>query len=254
MSGRFVGRGVLVTAAGHGIGRASARRFAAEGARVAVSDLRGDAARETAELCRAAGGVAEPFTADASSPEDVAALVAGAVAAVGEIDVVHGNAGVMLPGSVLEQTPEEWDRTFAVNVRSGFLVARAVLPAMLERGRGTIVLTASTSGLVGDAGVAAYNASKAAVISFTRHLTAEYASAGIRANCVCPGWIETGFNDPIFARDPGLDEDALVASAVPCARQGTADEVAAVVAFLASDDAAYVHGQALAVDGGLTVV
>ena len=251
---RFADRVVLVTAAGHGIGRASATRFAAEGARVAVSDMRAEAACETAELCRAAGSTAEAFGADASSAEEVAAMVAAATEALGPIDIVHGNAGVMLPGSVLEQTIDEWEQTFAVNVRSGFLVARAVLPGMLARGSGTLVFTASTSGLVGDAGVAAYNASKGAVISFTRHLTAEYAHAGIRANCVCPGWIKTGFNDPIFDRDRTLDEDALVASAVPCGRQGSAEDVAAAVAFLASDDASYIHGHALVVDGGMTVV
>jgi meso-butanediol dehydrogenase / (S,S)-butanediol dehydrogenase / diacetyl reductase len=251
---RFDDRVVLVTGAGHGIGRASAMRFASEGARLAVSDLRAEAARETAELCRAAGAVAEPFPADASEADEVAAMVAAATDALGPIEILHGNAGVMLPGSVLEQTLEEWEKTFAVNVRSGFLVARAVLPGMLERGGGTLVFTASTSGLVGDAGVAAYNASKGAVISFTRHIAAEYAHAGIRANCVCPGWINTGFNDPIFARDRTLDEDALVSAAVPCGRQGSAEEVAAAVAFLASDDAAYIHGHALVVDGGMTIV
>ncbi len=251
---RFAGRTVLITATGHGIGRACARRFASEGARVAVSDIDGEAARETADLCRRAGATAEAFTADAASPADVGALVAEAGDRLGPIDVLHSNAGVLLPGTVLDQTLEDWERTFAVNVRSGFLLARAVLPGMLERGRGAIVLTASTSGLVGDAGVAAYNASKAAVISLARHLTAEYAGRGIRANCVCPGWIKTGFNDPIFQRDPGLDEDAVVASAVPCGRQGTAEDVAAAVAFLASDDAGYIHGHALVIDGGLTVV
>lgn len=245
---------MLLTAAGHGIGRACAQRFAAEGARVAVSDLRGDAAEETAELCRAAGAQAWATGADASSPDDVERLVREAVAALGAIDVVHSNAGLLIPGTVLDQKIEDWERTFAVNVRSSFLAARATLPGMLERGRGVIVNTASTSGLVGDAGVAAYNASKAAVISFTRHLTAEYASRGIRANCVCPGWIETGFNDPIFDAAPELDEDELVRAAVPAARQGSAGEIAAAVAFLASDDASYVYGHALVVDGGLTVV
>jgi meso-butanediol dehydrogenase/(S,S)-butanediol dehydrogenase/diacetyl reductase len=251
---RFEGHTVLLTAAGHGIGRACAQRFAAEGARVAASDLDAGAAAETAELCRAAGAEAWSTGADASSPEDVERLAREAVAALGSIDVLHNNAGVLIPGSVLDQQLEDWERTFAVNVRSCFLVTRAVLPAMLERGRGVIVNTASTSGLIGDAGVAAYNTSKAAVISFTRHLTAEYAGRGIRANCVCPGWIKTGFNDPIFAADPELDEDGLVHAMVPARRQGSAEEVAAAVAFLASDDAAYVNGHALVVDGGLTVV
>lgn len=251
---RFDGRGVLLTAAGHGIGRACAQRFAAEGARVFVSDIDDDAAARTAELCRAAGGEVWHASADAASPDDVARLVSDATAALGAVDVLHSNAGVLIPGTVLDQRLEDWERTFAVNVRSAFLVARTVLPAMLERGRGVIVNTASTSGLIGDAGVAAYNTSKAAVISFTRHLTAEYASRGIRANCVCPGWIATGFNDPIFESQPQLDEDELVRASVPAARQGAAEEVAAAVAFLASDDASYVYGHALVVDGGLTVV
>lgn len=251
---RFEGRTVLLTAAGHGIGRACAQRFAAEGARVAVSDLRGNAAEETAALCCEAGAEAWAWAADASSPDDVERLVRDAGAALGPIDVLHNNAGVLIAGSVLDQSLEDWDRTFAVNVRSAFLVTRAVLPTMLDRGRGVIVNTASTSGLVGDAGVAAYNTSKAAVISFTRHLTAEYAGRGIRANCVCPGWIKTGFNDPIFHADPSLDEDGLVRATVPAQRQGSAEEVAAAVAFLASDDASYLYGHALVVDGGLTIV
>jgi len=141
-----------------------------------------------------------------------------------------------------------------VNVRGAFLVVRAVLPGMIQRRRGTIVLTASTSGLVGEPGLAAYDASKAALVNLTRQLAAEYSPLGIRVNCVCPGRINTGFNDPVLASQSDAAVDAMVQSAVPMRRQGKAEEIAAAVAFLASGDASYVTGHALVVDGGLTAV
>jgi NAD(P)-dependent dehydrogenase (short-subunit alcohol dehydrogenase family) len=254
MRRRLEGRVALVTGAGHGIGRATALRLGEEGARVAVVDLDGERADETAALVGEDGGDGAAWAADVADPERVATVVAAVVARWGRIDILHSNAGVLLPGSALDQTLEDWDRTFAVNVRATFLVARAVLPVMREAGGGAIVNTASTAGLLGEAGIAAYCASKGAVVNLTRQLAVDFARDGIRVNCVCPGWIDSGFNVPILE---GVSDEELAEAihrSVPMGRQGVPEEIAAVVAFLVSDDAAYVTGQALAVDGGFTAL
>lgn len=251
MMSRFENKVVLVTGAGHGIGRASARRFAAEGATVVVVDMNRDTAEETQDLIKADGADAVAVQADVANERAVATLVSRALEVRGRIDVVHNNAGRLTRGSVHELAVEEWDRTFDVNIRSIFLICRAVLPGMLERGNGVIVNTSSASGLVGDQGTPAYNASKAAVINLTRQMAADYSRRGIRVNCVCPGWVPTGFNDPVVEGMSESDLREVVGATVPLGRQAEPEEIAAAVAFLASDDASYVVGHALVVDGGL---
>jgi len=248
---RFEQKVVVVTGAGHGIGRASALRFAREGGQVVVVDVNGDSAAETVGLIVEGGGAAHALAVDVSDERAVDGLGAEVAAHHGRVDVLHNNAGRLRAGSVTELAVEEWDRTFAVNVRSMFLVSRALIPLMRPRG-GAIVNTASTSGLVGEMGIPAYNSSKGAVVNLTRQLAADYTREGIRVNCVCPGWIPTGFNDPVLEGLTDEEVEAMVVATVPMGRQGTPEEIAAAVAFLASDDATYVTGHALVVDGGLT--
>jgi len=254
MSRRFADKVLVVSGGGHGIGRATAERIGAEGARVAVLDLRRAAAEETVELRERAHVEAAAFEADCADPVTVGSTIAAVLERFGRIDVLHSNAGVLLPASAAEQSVETWDRSFEVNVRAYFLLARAVLPGMLERGSGAIIATASTSGVVGEAGLAAYCASKAAVINLTRQMAVDYAGSGVRVNCVCPGWIDTGFNDPVLADVSDEELAELVDTFVPLKRQGRPEEISACVAFLASDDASLVNGHALVADGALTAM
>ena len=250
---RFEGKTVVVTGAGHGIGRASAVRFASEGANVAVIDVRGAEAQQVADEITLAGFTARSYHADVADPDQVADVVARIAADFGGIDVLHSHAGRLRAGTVGETDLEEWNRTMSVNVTSMFLMVRAVVPLMRARSGGAIVTTGSISGLFGEPALAVYTASKAAVVNLTRSLAIDYARTGIRVNCVCPGWVDTGFNNPQFEHD-GLTEEEiaeLIDRTVPMGRQGLPEEMAAAAAFLASDDASYITGQTLVVDGGL---
>src|ERR1019366_7392565 len=250
--GRFDGKTVMVTGSAHGIGRASALRFASEGANAAIVDTRASEGERVAEKCALVGGMSLAYQADVSDADQVSDVIARIVNDFGGIDVLHSHAGRLRAGTVEETDLEEWNRTFAVNVTSMFLVIRSVIPIMQSRG-GAIVTTGSISGMFGEPALAAYTASKASVVNLTRSLAIDYARRGIRVNCVCPGWVDTGFNNPQFEHD-GLSEEeiaTLIDRTVPMGRQGLPEEMAAAVAFLASDDASYITGQTLLVDGGL---
>ncbi len=242
MSSRFAGRTVIVTGAGSGIGAAMAELFRDEGATVYGGDLD-------------VSGVPEgctPVRTDVAAEADTAALITAAVRATGRIDVLCNNAGIGSTTSVLDSTVEEWDRVFSVNVRGTFLMTRAALPHMLEQGRGAIVNTASIAGLVGLRDRASYSASKGAVITLTKQVAVQYAGTGVRCNAIAPGTIDSPWVGRLLdgAEDPEAMRESLIARQ-PIGRLGTPQEIAAAAAYLASDDAAYVTGTILVIDGGL---
>ena len=189
---------------------------------------------------------------DVTAPETLEHAVAGAAAAYGGLDVVHANAGILLPAAVLDERLDRWEATLATNVTGVFLTLRATIPHLLARG-GAIVTTSSTAALVAEPAFAGYCTSKAAVAQLTRQVALDLAGKGVRANAVCPGWIDTSFSDPILAGMSASEIDAEVRASVPMGRMGTVEEVAAAVAFLASDEASYLTGHCLVLDGGLTV-
>jgi len=247
--GRFDGQVVVVTGAAAGIGAAAARRFVAEGARVVLGDIDAAGASALARELDQGSGVALAHAVDVSDAAAVEALVAAAVAHFGRLDVMVNNAGIGSVGRAPELPLEEWRRTLAVDLDSVFYGCRAAIPRLRASGGGAIVNTASVSGLAGDHLLPAYNAAKGGVVNLTRAIALDHAREGIRCNAVCPGATDT----PLAAGI--LENEALAAEfrrVIPMGRIARPDEVAAAIAFLASDDAAYITGATLAVDGGLT--
>ena len=191
---------------------------------------------------------------DVSLEADVARLVDAAEAALGRVDVLANNAGTSVRSPFLEVTPQEWDRIIAVNLRGMFLVAQAVARRMAERGAGVIINMSSTNGIAGEEDYAHYNASKAGVLLLTKTMAVELGGLGIRVNALCPGYISTPLNAAIATRLGEGFEEAYARHRIPLGRVGTADEVAAAYAFLASDDASFIHGTGLVIDGGQLAV
>lgn len=237
----------IVTGAGRGIGRSIARKAAAEGALVVVSDLDGDAAAATAEEI----GDAVAVTADVTSRPAVAALVGAALGRFGRIDVLINNAGWDRAGAFVDSDPDDWDRVLAINLYGVLNTSRAILPQMIDQGGGSVVNLASDAGRVGAAGEAVYSAAKGGVIAFTKATAREVARHRVNINCVCPGPTDTALFASMGGEDPKL-RDALT-RAIPFRRLAEPSDIAGTVVFLAGAEASYVTGQTLSVSGGLTM-
>jgi NAD(P)-dependent dehydrogenase (short-subunit alcohol dehydrogenase family) len=248
MSGRFAGRGILVT--GSGIGRAAAQLFANEGGRVVVVDQDENEAQATVTSIRQAGGEALAIGADVSREADCRGMVERAVAAYGRLHVAFNNAGIGASGfAVADEEEVTWSRLIDVNLKGIFLGMKYEIPAMVGAGGGAIVNTASVAGLVGERGIGAYSASKHGVVGLTRTAALDYIGQGVRINAVCPGATRTRILASWF-QDPKVE--SFILSRHPIGRIAEPEEIARAVLFLASDDASFIVGQALAVDGGLT--
>ncbi|ONF97707.1 SDR family NAD(P)-dependent oxidoreductase [Sphingomonas jeddahensis] len=248
---RFTGKSIIVTGAGSGIGRAAATLFAAEGGQVIVADKKG--AEVTAEAIRAVGGTAHAIDMDAGSEEDVVRTVALACDTFGGLDVMFANAGISGGmANIFDTDVALITDVLRVNLIGPFLAIKHAAPRIAERGHGAIILTASVAGIRSGAGSPAYSASKAGVINLAQVSAQQLSGSNVRVNAICPGLTETGMTQSVFdyARDAGKID--RVGRLNPLRRGAQPDELAKVALFLASDDASYVNGQAIAVDGGLS--
>lgn len=240
----------LITGGSSGIGRATALACAREGAKVAVADIVVAGGEETAQLVKAAGGEAIFIKADMTKAADLEAMVNTVVETYGRLDCAHNNAGIEgALGKTANYEEAEWDKVIAIDLTGVWLCMKYEIPAMLKNGAGAIVNTASAAGLLGVPNMPAYAASKHGVVGLTKTAALEYAKAGIRVNCVCPGIIQTPMVSRLTGERPGMFDK--IATAEPIGRVGQPEEIAESVVWLCSDLASFVTGHAMSVDGGI---
>lgn len=254
-AGRLGGKVALVTGAGSGIGQVAAQMFAVEGAAVAVLDLRGDSADRTVERIVDDGGRALAIAADVTVAEDVDAAFARVGEEFGRLDVLVNNAAIDVSGSIATGSEQDWDRCFAVNVTGIFLCSRAAVPHLVAAGSGSIVNLASVAGLVGVPNLAAYSASKGAVVSLTRSMALDLAPLGIRVNAICPGAVRSPMMDELLRERGGGDLAAGLSDTLqkyPIGRLGRPEDIAGLALYLGTDAASFMTGSIITVDGGMS--
>jgi NAD(P)-dependent dehydrogenase (short-subunit alcohol dehydrogenase family) len=241
----------IMTGAGSGIGRGGAVILAREGAHVVVSDLFAERSEETVEIIIKAGGSAESHPTDVTDNDALERLIIDSHTKHGRIDILHSHAGIQVEGTLEEVTVQGLDDSYGLNVRPHFVAARAVVGYMKEQGGGSIVNTSSNSGVFVDEGMLAYITTKAAIIMMTKQIALDYAKYNIRCNALCPGWVDTAFNDPYIRQMGGRQEiERYVGETIPMGRWASIEEIAESILFLASDRSSFMTGHALVIDGG----
>ena len=251
--GRLNGKRAIITGAGSGIGRASALIFAREGAQVMAVDISEEGLQETAELGKKDGLKISTMKADAGEESEIENFTSTAIKNFGGLDVVFANAGIgggTIP--LIDSTPDLWSKVLRVNLIGCAMTVKHAARHMLPQGKGSIICTASTAGIRANAGSVAYSASKAGVINLVQTSAYQFTGTGVRINAVCPGLIETGMTKPIFSAARAKGTEEKIGQLNPLQRYGQPAEIAHMALFLASDEASYVNGQFIAVDGGLS--
>ncbi|MHA6688734.1 SDR family NAD(P)-dependent oxidoreductase [Mesorhizobium sp. A556] len=248
-------RVAIVTGAGSGIGEAGAAIMAREGAHVVLVDKDAERASQAVARISASGGSAEAVALDVTDDGALEAGIASVLARHGRIDILHNHAGAQVAGDLERVEISGFDRSWDLNVRAHFMAARFVMPGMRKAGRGVILNTSSSSGVLYDREMIAYTTTKHAVIAMTRQMAGDFARYGVRVNALCPGWVDTPFNGPFIAQMGGRGAiEAYIAGKVPLGRWADVSEIAEPILFLVSDRSSYMTGQVLVVDGGETVV